>query len=46
MGSRRTGPLHGWDGAGALTPIARFATMLSGLGVVDADGTSGTSRSG
>ena len=33
------GPLHGWDGAGALTPIARFATMFSGLGVNDADGT-------
>ena len=33
------GPLHGWDGAGALTPISRFATMLSGLGVGDADGT-------
>ena len=32
------GPLHGWDGAGALTPIARFATMLSGFGVVGADG--------
>ena len=32
------GPLHGWDGAGALTPISRFATMLSGLGVGDADG--------
>ena len=32
------GPLHGWDGAGALTPISRFATMLSGLGVDDADG--------
>ncbi len=27
------GPLHGWDGAGALTPITRFATMFSGLGV-------------
>jgi hypothetical protein len=33
-----TGPLHGWDGAGALTPITRFATMLSGFGVSDADG--------
>ncbi len=32
------GPLHGWDGAGALTPIARFATMLSGFGVDGADG--------
>ncbi len=34
-----TGPLHGWDGAGALTPITRFARMFSGLGVDGADGT-------
>jgi pimeloyl-ACP methyl ester carboxylesterase len=33
------GPVHGWDGAGALTPIARFATMFSGVGVANADGT-------
>ena len=33
------GPVHGWDGAGALTPIDRFATMFSGLGVAGADGT-------
>ena len=33
------GPVHGWDGAGALTPIARFATMFSGWGVNGADGT-------
>ena len=33
------GPVHGWDGAGALTPIARFATMFSGRGVNGADGT-------
>jgi hypothetical protein len=32
------GPLHGWNGAGALTPISRYATMLSGLGVDGADG--------
>ncbi|MGN6867892.1 MAG: hypothetical protein ACTHMY_05740 [Solirubrobacteraceae bacterium] len=32
------GPLHGWDGAGALTPISRYATMLSGLGVDGTDG--------
>lgn len=32
------GPLHGWDGAGALTPIARFARMFSGFGFDDADG--------
>jgi hypothetical protein len=33
------GPLHGWNSAGALTPIKRYATMLSGLGVDGADGT-------
>jgi hypothetical protein len=32
------GPVHGWNGAGALTPIKRYATMLSGLGLDDADG--------
>jgi hypothetical protein len=32
------GPVYGRDGAGALTPITRFATMLSGLGVDGADG--------
>ena len=37
--SRPSAPLHGWDGAGALTPITRFARMFSGLGVDDADGT-------
>ena len=31
--------LHGWNSAGALTPIERFATMFSGLGVQNADGT-------
>jgi hypothetical protein len=31
--------LHGWDGAGALTPIKRFATMFSGLGMNNVDGT-------
>jgi hypothetical protein len=30
--------VHGWNGAGALTPIDRYATMLSGLGVDGADG--------
>jgi pimeloyl-ACP methyl ester carboxylesterase len=34
-----TGPVHGWDGTGALTPIDRFATMFSGAGIRDADGT-------
>jgi hypothetical protein len=31
--------VHGWDGAGALTPINRFATMFSGIGINNADGT-------
>jgi hypothetical protein len=34
-----TGAVRGWDGQGALTPIKRFATMFSGMGVTDADGT-------
>jgi hypothetical protein len=29
---------HGWNSAGALTPIARFATMFSGAGLQDVDG--------
>ena len=33
------GPIHGWDGAGALTPIRRFATMFSGMGMENVDGT-------
>jgi pimeloyl-ACP methyl ester carboxylesterase len=33
-----TGAVRGWDGTGALTPITRFATMLSGVGVNNADG--------
>ncbi len=33
------GPVHGWNGAGALTPIKRFATMFSGIGIQNADGT-------
>ena len=33
------GPVHGWDGAGALTPIDRFATMFSGAGMDNVDGT-------
>jgi hypothetical protein len=28
-----SGPVHGWDGTGALTPIKRFATMFSGMGI-------------
>jgi Alpha/beta hydrolase family len=38
-GVAATGPVHGWDGTGALTPIKRFATMFSGLGIDNADGT-------
>jgi pimeloyl-ACP methyl ester carboxylesterase len=30
--------VYGWDGAGALTPARRWAAMLSGPGVADADG--------
>jgi hypothetical protein len=33
------GPVHGWDGAGALTPLKRFATMFSGRGFARSDGT-------
>ncbi len=33
------GPIHGWDGTGALTPISRFATMFSGAGIQNTDGT-------
>ncbi len=29
-GVAAAGPIHGWDGTGALTPISRFATMFSG----------------
>jgi pimeloyl-ACP methyl ester carboxylesterase len=38
-GLSTTSPLHGWDDAGALTPITRYATMLAGMGVDGADGT-------
>ena len=33
------GPVHGWNGAGALTPIKRFATMFSGYPLQNVDGT-------
>ncbi len=33
------GPVHGWNGSGALTPIDRFATMFSGEGIPNANGT-------
>lgn len=38
-GVAATGPVHGWDGSGALTPLRRFAQMFSGTGVANADGT-------
>ena len=31
--------IRGWDGSGALTPIARYATMFSGAGMDGVDGT-------
>jgi pimeloyl-ACP methyl ester carboxylesterase len=39
QGIAAKGPIHGWDGTGALTPISRFATMFSGAGVENANGT-------
>jgi pimeloyl-ACP methyl ester carboxylesterase len=39
QGLASQGPVHGWNGSGALTPIDRFATMFSGEGVQDANGT-------
>ena len=30
--------LHGWNGEGALTPVQRYAEMLSGTGLTSADG--------
>jgi hypothetical protein len=38
-GITTTGARRGWDGAGALTPIARYATMFSGAGMDGVDGT-------
>jgi pimeloyl-ACP methyl ester carboxylesterase len=38
-GLSATGPVHGWNGTGALTPIKRFATMFSGYPMMNADGT-------
>ena len=39
VGLASTGAVHGWNGAGALTPIKRFATMFSGEGIQNANGT-------
>jgi hypothetical protein len=38
-GLTQTGAVRGWDGTGALTPIERYATMFSGAGMDDVDGT-------
>ncbi len=37
-GVAAAGPVHGWDGTGALTPINRFAQMFEGAGILGADG--------
>ena len=31
QGLTARGPIRGWNGTGALTPIKRFATMFSGI---------------
>jgi pimeloyl-ACP methyl ester carboxylesterase len=38
-GLSTSGSVHGWNGAGALTPINRFATMFSGYPMQSVDGT-------
>ena len=38
-GLTASGPIRGWNGAGALTPIRRFATMFSGYPMKNVDGT-------
>jgi hypothetical protein len=38
-GITASGATRGWNGQGALTPIRRFASMFSGTGVSNADGT-------
>jgi pimeloyl-ACP methyl ester carboxylesterase len=39
QGVSAQGPIHGWNGTGALTPISRFATMFSGYPMQSVDGT-------
>jgi pimeloyl-ACP methyl ester carboxylesterase len=39
VGLASQGPVHGWNGTGALTPIKRFATMFSGYPLLNVDGT-------
>src|SRR4029450_10819251 len=36
---KESGDPRGWDGAGALTPITRYAEMFSGFGLESRDGT-------
>jgi pimeloyl-ACP methyl ester carboxylesterase len=38
-GLAAAGPIHGWNGTGALTPIDRFETMFSGVSMNNVDGT-------
>jgi pimeloyl-ACP methyl ester carboxylesterase len=38
-GITSSGSVRGWDSTGALTPINRFATMFSGAGLSNVDGT-------
>ncbi len=37
-GIAAAGPIHGWDGTGALTPIKRFATMFATPAIQNVDG--------
>ena len=39
QGLTASGPIRGWNGTGALTPIKRFATMFSGYPMKSVDGT-------
>ena len=39
QGLAAAGPVHGWNGSGALTPLNRFAIMFSGYPMQNADGT-------
>jgi len=39
ISARTVNGYHTWDGAGALTPIRRFAAMFAGAGILNADGT-------
>ena len=39
VSAQTIGGYHTWDGAGALTPIVRFAQMFAGAGILNAAGT-------